>query len=150
MASAKLPVLVKVGIDYCYCREGGYDRRLSALQTMSAHEELVEYFLVSPAERAEDARYLFESNRHRSYSTPRIRQLVKQYARGRGHCEARLSTPLPAQLITYLTKHSMYKTRKLAAAQRHTTERVWRFTSELARRMWLRSTKRPCEAFPVR
>src|SRR5438309_2037500 len=39
--------------------------------------ELVQYV---ERQRAQSATYLFESHRHRPYSTRRIRQLVKQYA----------------------------------------------------------------------
>jgi integrase/recombinase XerD len=118
-------------------------------KAMYAHEELVEYFLVSPAERAEGARYLFGSNRHRSYSTPRIRQLVKQYARAAGIAKRVYPHLFRHQLITYLTNHSIIRP-KLRLLSGHTTEQSLAVYRELALSDVPEEYEAAMRSFPVR
>ena len=83
--SADLPTA-----DYAGQRPQG--SRMSSFRT-SFRGELAQYLA---RQQAQGATYLFESNRHRPYSTRRLRQIVKQYARAAGIDEAGLSASLPA------------------------------------------------------
>jgi hypothetical protein len=60
-------------------RLGGEDRYV--LFSLSFRGELAQYM---ERQHAQGATYLFESNRHRPYSTRRLRQIVKQYATAAG------------------------------------------------------------------
>ena len=53
------------------------------------------------------ATYLFESNRLKSYSTRRIRQIVKQYANSAGITKLAYPHLFRHQIITYLTKQGI-------------------------------------------
>jgi integrase/recombinase XerD len=75
--------------------KGQKDR--SVLFPMSFRGELAQYM---ERQRTQGARYLFESNRHRPYSTRRIRQLVKQYALAAGIAKRVYPHLFRHQLIT--------------------------------------------------
>jgi len=62
-------------------------------------------------QRAQSATYLFESHRHRPYSTRRIRQLVKQYGVAAGIAKWVYPHLFRHQLITYLTKQGIIRPR---------------------------------------
>jgi integrase/recombinase XerD len=65
--------------------------------------------------------YLFESNRSRPYSTRRLRQIVKQYARTAGITKRVYPHLFRHQLMTYLTKHGLISP-KLQLLSGHTAE----------------------------
>jgi integrase/recombinase XerD len=65
--------------------------------------------------------YLFESNRARPYSTRRLRQIVKQYARAAGIPKRVYPHLFRHQLMTYLTKHGLVSP-KLQLLSGHTAE----------------------------
>jgi hypothetical protein len=57
--------------------------------------------------------YLFESNRARPYSTRRLRQIVKQYARAAGITKRVYPHLFRHQLMTYLTKHGLISPKQI-------------------------------------
>jgi site-specific recombinase XerD len=65
--------------------------------------------------------YLFESNRSRPYSTRRLRQIVKQYAKAAGITKRVYPHLFRHQLLTYLTKHGLIRP-KLQLLSGHTAE----------------------------
>jgi site-specific recombinase XerD len=75
--------------------------------------------------------YLFESNRCQSYSTRRIRQIVKQYATAAGIAKRVYPHLFRHQLITYLTKQGLISP-KLQLLSGHTTEQSLAVYRELA------------------
>jgi integrase/recombinase XerD len=82
--------------------KGHQDRYV--LFPQSFRGELAQYLA---RQRTQRATYLFETNRHRPYSTRRLRQIVKHYA-----LEARITKRVYPhlfrhQLITYLTKQGI-------------------------------------------
>jgi integrase len=72
-------------------------------------------------QRHRQATYVFESNRHRPYSTRRLRQLVKQYAVTAGIQKRVYPHLFRHQLLTYLTKQGIISP-KLQLLSGHTTE----------------------------
>jgi integrase/recombinase XerD len=96
--------LTDVDLQTCQGRiaQGKGQKDRSVLIPTSFRGELAQYM---ERQRTQGARSLFESNRHRPYSTRRIRPLVKQYAVAAG-LEKRVYPHLfRHQLITYLTRH---------------------------------------------
>jgi integrase/recombinase XerD len=65
--------------------------------------------------------YLFESNRSRPYSTRRLRQIVKQYARAAGISKRVYPHLFRHQLMTYLTKRGLISP-KLQLLSGHSAE----------------------------
>jgi integrase/recombinase XerD len=96
--------------------KGHKDREV--LFPRSLRGELAQYM---DRQRGQGTTYLFESRRHRPYSTRRLRQLVAQYARAAG-IEKRVYPHLfRHQLITHLTKHGIISP-KLQLLSGHTAE----------------------------
>jgi integrase/recombinase XerD len=96
--------------------KGHKDREV--LFPLSVRGELAQYV---DRQRGQGATYLFESRRHRPYSTRRLRQLVAQYARAAG-IEKRVYPHLfRHQFITHLTKHGIISA-KLQLLSGHTAE----------------------------
>jgi integrase/recombinase XerD len=90
--------------------------------------ELAQYL---ERQRAQGTMYLFESNRCQSYSTRRIRQIVKQYATAAGIAKRVYPHLFRHQLITYLTKQGIISP-KLQLLSGHTTEQSLAVYRELA------------------
>jgi integrase/recombinase XerD len=82
-------------------------------------------------QRALGARYVFESNRHRPYSTRRIRQLIKQYALAAGITKRVYPHLCRHQLITYLTRYGIISP-KLQLLSGHAREQSLAVYCELA------------------
>ena len=100
-------------------------------------------------QRREGATHLFESNRCQSYSTRRIRQIVKHYATAAG-LEKRVYPHLfRHQLITYLTKQGIISP-KLQLLSGHTTEQSLAVYRELALSDVAEEYEAAMQAFPVR
>jgi integrase/recombinase XerD len=112
--------LTDIDLQSCQLRitqgKGQKDRHV--LFPTSFRGELAQYV---ERQRAQGATHLFESNRHRPYSTRRIRQLVKQYAGAAGMAKRVYPHLFRHQLITYLTKHGIISP-KLQLLSGHTTE----------------------------
>jgi integrase/recombinase XerD len=118
--------LTDVDLQACQVRsaQGKGQKDRYVLFPTSFRGELAQYM---ERQRAQGARYLFESNRHRPYSTRRIRQLVKQYAVAAG-TEKRVYPHLfRHQLITYLTKQGIISP-KLQLLSGHTAEQSLRLS----------------------
>jgi integrase/recombinase XerD len=130
--NAELVQLRLIDVDLQTCqlriRQGKGRKDRSVLFPTSFRGELAQYL---ERQRAQGATYLFESNRCRSYSTRRLRQLVKQYALAAG-IEKRVYPHLfRHQLITYLTKHGIISP-KLQLLSGHTAEQSLAIYRELA------------------
>jgi integrase/recombinase XerD len=124
--------------------KGQKDR--SVLFPTSFRGELAQYM---ERQRAQGARYLFESNRHQPYSTRRVRQLVKQSALAAG-IEKRVYPHLfRHQLITYLTKQGIMSP-KLQLLSGHTTEQSLAVYRELALSDVAEDYQAAMQTFPVR
>ena len=72
-------------------------------------------------QRTQRATYLFESMRHRPYSTRRLRQLVKQYAVAAGITKRVYPHLFRHQLLTHLTRQGIMSP-KLQVLSGHATE----------------------------
>jgi integrase/recombinase XerD len=100
-------------------------------------------------QQTQDARYLFESNRHRPYSTRRIRQVVKQYALAAGMAKRVYPHLFRHQLITYLTKQGIISP-KLQLLSGHTTEQSLAIYRELTLSDVAEDYQAAMQTFPVR
>ena len=80
--------------------------------------ELAQYM---ERQRTQRATYLFESMRHRPYSTRRLRQLVKQYAAAAGITKRVYPHLFRHQLLTHLTRQGIISP-KLQVLSGHATE----------------------------
>jgi integrase/recombinase XerD len=100
-------------------------------------------------QRAQRDRYLFESNRHRPYSTRRIRQLVKQYALAAGIAKRVYPHLFRHQLITYLTRQGIISP-KLQLLSGHTTEQSLAIYRTLALSDIADESEEAMRTFPVR
>jgi len=80
--------------------------------------ELAQYM---ERQRTQRATYLFESMRHRPYSTRRLRQLVKQYAVAAGITKRVYPHLFRHQLLTHLTRQGIMSP-KLQVLSGHATE----------------------------
>src|SRR5262245_53618067 len=90
--------------------------------------ELAQYV---EGQKENGATYLFESNRFRSYSTRRLRQIIKHYAVAAG-IEKRVNQhPFRHQLITYLTKKGIISP-KLQLLSGHAEEKSLAIYRDLA------------------
>jgi integrase/recombinase XerD len=92
--------LTDVDLQACQVRiaQGKGQKDRYVLFPNSFRGELAQYM---GRQRPQGARYLFESNRHRPYSSRRIRQLVKQYVLAAGIAKRVYPHLLRHQLITY-------------------------------------------------
>jgi integrase/recombinase XerD len=140
--------LMDVDLQTCQVRiaQGKGQKDRYVLFPTSFRGELAQYM---ERQRAQGARYLFESNRHQLYSTRRIRQLVKQYALAAG-IEKRVYPHLfRHQLITYLTRHGIISP-KLQLLSGHTTEQSLAIYRELALSDVAEEYETAMRTFPVR
>jgi integrase/recombinase XerD len=112
--------LTDVDLQTCQLRisQGKGHKDRDVLFPTSFRGELAQYL---ERQRTQSARYLFESNRCRPYSTRRIRQIVKHYAQAAG-IEKRVYPHLfRHHLLTYLTKRGIMSP-KLQLLSGHTME----------------------------
>jgi integrase/recombinase XerD len=98
---------------------------------------------------AQGVKYLCESNRRRPYSTRRIGQFVKQYARAAGMAKRVYPHLFRHQLSTYLTKQGII-TPKLQLLSGHTTEPSLAAYRELAWSDVAEEYEAAMRSFPVR
>ena len=90
--------------------------------------ELLQYI---ESQRKKKAKHLFESNRLKPYSTRRIRQIVKQYAK-QANIQKRVYPHLfRHQLITFLTKQGIISP-KLQLLSGHSEEKSLQIYRDLA------------------
>lgn len=124
--------------------KGSKDRYV--LFPTSFRGELAQYI---ERQRHQQATYLFESNRHRPYSTRRLRQLVKQYAVAAGIRKRVYPHLFRHQLITYLTKQGIISP-KLQLLSGHTAEQSLAVYRELALSDVAAEYEAAMQRFPVR
>ena len=140
--------LTDVDLQTCQVRiaQGKGQKDRYVLFPTSFRGELAQYMA---HQQIQGARYLFESNRHRPYSTRRMRQIVKQYALAAG-IEKRVYPHLfRHQLITYLTKHGIISP-KLQLLSGHATEQSLAVYRELALSDVAEEYQAAMQTFPVR
>jgi integrase/recombinase XerD len=140
--------LIDVDLQTCQVRiaQGKGQKDRYVLFPTSFRGELAQYM---ERQRAQGARYLFESNRHRPYSTRRIRQLVKQYALAAGIAKRVYPHLFRHQLITYLTKQGIISP-KLQLLSGHTAEQSLAVYRELALSDVAEEYEAAMRTFPVR
>jgi integrase/recombinase XerD len=140
--------LTDVDLQTCQARiargKGQKDRYV--LFPTSFRGELAQYMA---HQQTQGALYLFESNRHRPYSTRRIRQVVKQYALAAGMPKRVYPHLFRHQLITYLTKQGIISP-KLQLLSGHTTEQSLAVYRELALSDVAEDYQAAMQTFPVR
>jgi integrase/recombinase XerD len=140
--------LTEVDLQSCQLRitqgKGRKDRYV--LFPTSFRGELAQYI---ERQRERGGTYLFESNRHRPYSTRRIRQLVKQCALAAGIAKRVYPHLFRHQLITYLTKQGIIRP-KLQLLSGHTTEQSLAVYRELALSDVAEEYEAAMRGFPVR
>jgi integrase/recombinase XerD len=100
-------------------------------------------------QRHRQATYLFESNRHRPYSTRRLRQLVKECAMAAGIRKRVYPHLFRHQLLTYLTKQGIISP-KLQLLSGHTAEQSLAAYRELALSDVAAEYEAAMQRFPVR
>jgi integrase/recombinase XerD len=108
--------------------------------------ELAQYM---ERQRTQRATYLFESNRHRPYSTRRLRQLVKQYALAAGITKRVYPHLFRHQLLTHLTRQGIISP-KLQLLSGHTAEQSLAVYRALALSDVAAEYEAAMRAFPVR
>jgi integrase/recombinase XerD len=148
--NAELVQLHLMDVDLQTCqlriRQGKGRKDRSVLFPTSFRGELAQYI---ERQRAQGAKYLFESNRCRPYSTRRIRQIAKHYATRAG-IEKRVYPHLfRHQLITYLTKQGIISP-KLQLLSGHTAEQSLAVYRELALSDVAEEYEAAMKTFPVR
>jgi integrase/recombinase XerD len=140
--------LIDVDLQVCQLRitqgKGHKDRYV--LFPTSFRGELAQYM---ERQQARDATYLFESNRHRPYSTRRIRQLVKQYATAAGIAKRVYPHLFRHQFLTYLTKQGIISP-KLQLLSGHTMEQSLAVYRELSLSDVADEYEQAMRTFPVR
>ena len=123
--------------------KGHKDREV--LFPRSLRGELAQYV---DRQRGQGATFLFESRRHRPYSTRRLRQLVAQYARTAG-IEKRVYPHLfRHHFITHLTKHGIISP-KLQLLSGHTAEQSLAVYRSLALSDVVEEYEAAMHTFPV-
>jgi len=141
-------VLTEVDLQTCQIRitqgKGHKDRYV--LFPLSFRGELAQYM---ERQHAQGATYLFESNRHRPYSTRRLRQLVKQYATAAGIAKRVYPHLFRHQFITYLTKQGIISP-KLQLLSGHATEQSLAVYRELTLADVAEEYEVAMRTFPVR
>ncbi len=108
--------------------------------------ELAQYM---ERQRTQRATYLFESTRHRPYSTRRLRQLVKQYALAAGIAKRVYPHLFRHQLLTYLTRQGIISP-KLQLLSGHTAEQSLAVYRALALSDVAAEYEAAMRVFPVR
>jgi integrase/recombinase XerD len=148
--NAELVQLRLADVDLHTCqlriRQGKGYKDWYVLFPASFRGELAQYI---ERQRLEGVTYLFESNRHRPYSTRRIRQIVTHYA-GAAGIEKRVYPHLfRHQLITYLTKQGIISP-KLQLLSGHTIEQSLAVYRALALSDVAQEYEMAMRTFPVR
>jgi integrase/recombinase XerD len=140
--------LMDVDLQTCQVRiaQGKGQKDRYVLIPTSFRGELAQYM---ECQRTQGARSHFKSNRHRPYSTRRIRQLVKQYAVAAGIEKRVYPHLLRHQLITFLTRHGVISP-KLQLLSGHTTEQSLAVYRELALPDVAEEYEAAMRSFPVR
>ena len=124
--------------------KGHKDREV--LFPRSFRGELAQYIA---RQQQQGTTYLFESRRHRPYSTRRLRQVVAQYARAAG-IEKRVYPHLfRHQLLTHLTKHGIISP-KLQLLSGHSAEHSLAVYRSLALSDVVEEYEAAMRTFPVR
>jgi integrase/recombinase XerD len=95
------------------------------------------------------ATYLFESNRLKPYSTRRIRQLVKNYAKSSGITKRVYPHLFRHQIITYLTKQGIISP-KIQLLSGHSTENNLAIYRDLALSDVADEYEEVMKSFPIR
>jgi integrase/recombinase XerD len=124
--------------------KGHKDR--DVLFPQSFRGELAQYM---ERQRTQRATYLFESTRHRPYSTRRLRQLVKQYALAAGITKRVYPHLFRHQLLTYLTRQGIISP-KLQLLSGHTAEQSLAVYRALALSDVAAEYEAAMQVFPVR
>ena len=137
-----------VDLQTCHLRitqgKGHKDRYV--LFPSSFRGELAQYM---ERQRTQRATYLFESTRHRPYSTRRLRQLVKQYAMAAGITKRVYPHLFRHQLLTHLTRQGIMSA-KLQLLSGHTAEQSLAVYRALALADVAPEYEAAMRAFPVR
>lgn len=140
--------LTDVDLQTCHLRvtqgKGHKDRYV--LFPQSFRGELAQYL---ERQQTQDATYLFESTRHRPYSTRRIRQLVKQYATAAGIAKRVYPHLFRHQFMTYLTKQGVISP-KLQLLSGHSAEQSLAVYRELSLSDVANEYEAAMRTFPVR
>ena len=150
MRNAELVQLRPSDIDLQTCQvrvtqgKGRKDR--AVLFPTSFRGELAQYLA---RQQAQGTPYLFESKRHRPYSTRRLRQLVKHYAMAAGITKRVYPHLFRHQLITYLTRRGIISP-KLQLLSGHTTEQSLAIYRALALSDVAEEYEKAMQTFPVR
>ena len=108
--------------------------------------ELMQYI---ENQKEKKAKYLFESNRLKPYSTRRIRQIVKQYAEIAGINKRVYPHLFRHQLITYLTKQGIISP-KLQLLSGHSAENNLAIYRDLALSDVSAEYEEAMKSFPIR
>lgn len=124
--------------------KGSKDRYV--LIPSSFRGELMQYI---ENQREKMATYLFESNRLKPYSTRRIRQLVKDYAKSSGITKRVYPHLFRHQIITYLTKQGIISP-KLQLLSGHSTESNLAIYRDLALSDVADEYEEVMKSFPIR
>jgi integrase/recombinase XerD len=140
--------LVDVDLQTCQLRimqgKGHKDRYVLFPTTFRG--ELAQYLA---RQQQQGATYLFETNRHRPYSTRRLRQIVKQYARQAGITKRVYPHLFRHQLMTYLTKQGIISP-KLQLLSGHAVEQSLAVYRALALSDVVAEYEAAMQHFPVR
>jgi integrase/recombinase XerD len=124
--------------------KGSKDRYV--LIPASFRGELMQYI---ETQKEKMATYLFESNRLKSYSTRRIRQIVKQYAHSAGITKRVYPHLFRHQIITYLTKQGIISP-KLQLLSGHSEEKSLAIYRDLALSDVAGEYEEAMKSFPIR
>ncbi|MDQ1328191.1 MAG: hypothetical protein QG641_1476 [Candidatus Poribacteria bacterium] len=124
--------------------KGGKDRYV--LIPTNFRGELMQYI---ENQKEKMATYLFESNRLKSYSTRRIRQIVKQYAESAGITKRVYPHLFRHQIITYLTKQGIISP-KLQLLSGHSEEKSLAIYRDLALSDVAGDYEEAMKSFPIR
>jgi len=137
-----------VDLDNCQIHvdrgKGGKDR--SVLFPGSFRGELAQYLRGQQERRA---LYLFESNRLKSYSTRRIRQIIHQYAASSGIKKRIYPHLFRHQIITFLTRRGIISP-KLQLLSGHTDEKNLAIYRDLALADVSTEYQEAMRSFPIR
>jgi len=124
--------------------KGSKDRYVPIPQSFRG--ELAQYI---ESQRKKKAKYLFESNRLKPYSTRRIRQIVKQYA-SKANIQKRVYPHLfRHQLITFLTKQGIVSP-KIQLLSGHSQEKNLAIYRDMALSDVAEEYEQAMKSFPVR
>jgi integrase/recombinase XerD len=140
--------LTDVDLQTCHLRitQGKGHRDRYVLFPTTFRGELAQYLA---RHQQQGATYLFETNRHQPYSTRRLRQIVKQYARQAGITKRVYPHLFRHQLMTYLTKQGIISP-KLQLLSGHAVEQSLAVYRALALSDVVAEYEAALQHFPVR